>query len=301
MQNDNGDFLDSVTELVDKWISCSIQTGNPQLDALVKEVNIHNHTKSCQKGGNGCRFSFPKLPSKETLVAHPVSKLKDPEFKQKFSYSKKILAIVKQKLIELTDEEVEKFNNDLDDFLGELNISSKDYHEALKFSERGKTIILKRKLNERKVNNYHPHFLLCWQANMDIQFSLDSYAVVTYITDYMTKADAGLTEELRKALIDCKDTNDWDTLNYLKMVYFKHKQVSVAEATYRLLNGLYLKKSNITCTFITTGFPRNRSSFFKPVDSVSKSSDAPEDNEYENEEICESTNEAVHLSGRKKN
>ena len=67
---------------------------------------------------------------------------------------------MKKKLIELTDEEVEKFNNDLDDFLGELNILSKDYHEALKFSERGKTIILKRKLNERKVNNYHPHFLL---------------------------------------------------------------------------------------------------------------------------------------------
>ena len=149
---------------------------------------------------------------------------------------------MKQKLIELTDEEVERFNNDLDDFLGELNTSSKNYHEALRFSERGKTIILKRKLNERKVNNYHPHFLLCWQANMDIQFSLDSYAVVTYITNYMTKADAGLTEELRKALIDCKNRNDWDTLNYLKMVYLKHKQVSVAEATYRLLNGLYLKQ-----------------------------------------------------------
>ena len=52
----------------------------------------------------------------------------------------------------------------------------------------------------------------------------------------MTKADAGLTEESKKPLIDSKDTNDWDTLNYLKMVYFKHKQVSVAEATYRLLN-----------------------------------------------------------------
>ena len=105
------------------------------------------------------------------------------------------------------------------------------------FLRGGKTIILKRKLNERKVNNYNPHFLLCWQANMDIQFSLDSYAVVTYNTDYMTKGDVGLTEELRKALVDCKDTNDWETLNYLKMVYFKHKQVSVAEATYRLLNG----------------------------------------------------------------
>ena len=102
---------------------------------------------------------------------------------------------------------------------------------------------------------------MSWQAN--IQFSLDSYAVVTYITDYLTKGDAGLTQELKKALLDCKGCNDWETLNYLKMIYFKHKQVSVAEATYRLLNGLCLKRSNITCTFIATGFPKNRSSFFK--------------------------------------
>ena len=66
------------------------------------------------------------------------------------------------------------------------------------------------------------------------------------------------------------------------------------------MNGLYLKKSNITCTFSTTEFPRNRSSFFKPVDSVSKSSDAPEDIEHENEEICDNNIEAVHLSERNK-
>ena len=38
-----------------------------------------------------------------------------------------------------------------------------------------------------------------WQANLDIQFCLDSYAVVTYITDYLTKGDAGITKELKKA------------------------------------------------------------------------------------------------------
>ena len=98
---------------------------------------------------------------------------------------------------------------------------------------------------------------------MEIQFCLDNYSVVTYITDYLTKGDAGLTKELRKALVDCKGSNNIDTLNYLKMVYFKHKQVSVAEATYRLLRNLSLKKSNITCTYLATGFPENRSTFFR--------------------------------------
>ena len=84
--------------------------------------------------------------------------------------------------------------------------------------------------------------LMAWQANMDIQFCLDNYAVVTYITDDMKKGDAGLTRELRKALMACKGCNDFETVNHLKMTYFKHKQVIVAEASYRLLNGLCLKR-----------------------------------------------------------
>ena len=279
-------------------------TGNRNLDAIVKEVNVHNHTKSCQKGGKGCRFSFPRLPSNETLVAHPIPEddRKKPEFKEKLRVSKNILSLVKTNLAELSDEDIEtKYKNDLDKFLTSLSISTQEYHAALRISERGKTIILKRALNERKVNNYNPHFLMVWNANMDIQFSLDSYAIVTYITDYMTKGDAALTKELKEALLNCKQCNDWETLNYLKMVYFKHKQVSVAEATYRLLNGLCLKRSNITCTFITTGFPRNRSSFFTPIDSVPNSSDAPDDVEPQDDDATDvNNNDPVGLSGRTK-
>ena len=51
-----------------------------------------------------------------------------------------------------------------------------------------------RKPNEMWVNNYNPLFMKAWQANMDIQFCMDSYAIITYITDYLTKGDAGLTK-----------------------------------------------------------------------------------------------------------
>ena len=68
--------------------------------------------------------------------------------------------------------ELGKYNNYLKDFLleKELSIDIKKHHDALRISHRGKTIILKRKLNERMVNNYNPHFLLAWNANMDIKF-----------------------------------------------------------------------------------------------------------------------------------
>ena len=66
--------LDSseLPKLINHWTKCTLDTGNEKLDQIVKEVNIHTHTNSCQKGGKKCRFDFPKLPSKETLIAKPL-------------------------------------------------------------------------------------------------------------------------------------------------------------------------------------------------------------------------------------
>ena len=47
--------------------------------------------------------------------------------------------------------------------------------------------------------------MLAWRGNLDIQFSYHSFAIVTYITDYLAKADAGVTEALKKALKETKD------------------------------------------------------------------------------------------------
>ena len=63
---------EKVIDLIEKWISCSIETDNEELNELVKEVNVHKHTKSCMKRGNGCRFKFPRMPSEETIIAKPL-------------------------------------------------------------------------------------------------------------------------------------------------------------------------------------------------------------------------------------
>ena len=77
-----------------------------------------------------------------------------------------------------------------------------EYEEALKISERGNIIILKRGVKDRMVNNYNPVFLSAWNANLDLQVCVDNYAVITYITDYLTKGDSGLTSLLKKAITD---------------------------------------------------------------------------------------------------
>ena len=104
-----------------------------------------------------------------------------------------------------------------------------------------------------------------------------------------------MTKELGAALAEKKGCNNFEMLTYLKKVYFTHKQVSVSEATYRLLNGMCLKNSDTTCIFVTTGFPKNRSSFYQPV-SDAKPSDP--DTEVDNAETEGNNGDSVTIEGR---
>ena len=100
---------EKITQLIDKWISCSLDTGDNELDSIVAEVNTHSHTKSCQKGNSVCRFNFPRYPSNKTLIAVPLpSDLSEEERKEKLSKYKFILETVKNALSELSDEDVEE-------------------------------------------------------------------------------------------------------------------------------------------------------------------------------------------------
>ena len=278
-RNSEGDYIDeNVIELIDKWVSCTLDPQDEKVYNLVKEVNVHHHTKSCQKGKSiGCRFNFPRFPSNKTIIAHPISPdLSETEQKQKLKKSKEILKTVKTKLEEISNEEIEEIEDSLDLFLNALDITKEDYEEALGISEKGKVVILKRTLSERFVNNYNREFLLAWKANLDIQFCYDGYAVVTYITDYLTKADAGVTQALQKSLRGSKNCSDLERLNNVKRAYFTHRQVSAAEAVYRLNQGMHLSQSNVKTRFVATGFEENRSSFFQKIKDTN-------DDEIENE------------------
>ena len=49
--------------------------------------------------------------------------------------------------------------------------------------------------------------LTLWQANHDIQFVLDPYQCITYICDYMTKSQKGMSELLHAACEEAKSGN----------------------------------------------------------------------------------------------
>ena len=74
-----------------------------------------------------------------------------------------------------------------EELLLKLKVTENDYRLAVRSSLQtvnAQTVILKRKPNELRINNYNPPCLRAWRANMDIQFVLDVYACAMYIVSY---------------------------------------------------------------------------------------------------------------------
>ena len=75
-------------------------------------------------------------------------------------------------------DNLDTYDITLEDILHKSEISKETYMNALKISKSGNTLVLKRNPNEMHINSYNPDILRIWQANMDIQFILESYAVL---------------------------------------------------------------------------------------------------------------------------
>ena len=134
----NGNFIDEkVTGLIDDYISVSLESKDESLNDVVRQVNTHKHTKSCQRGNKQCRFDFPKLPSEKTLIAKPLCEetLGKEKFEETLKKFRGILERVKQKLSIMNEKELETYS--LNKLLEEMEISSEDYHKALSVSQRG--------------------------------------------------------------------------------------------------------------------------------------------------------------------
>ena len=88
------------------------------------------------------------------------------------------------------------------------------YHDALSVSAAGYRIVLKRDVDEIFVNNYNSEWLFNWNANMDIQFCFDYFAIITYISDYYGKDDSGTVDYIKQALNEISE----DIRNKLRVV-----------------------------------------------------------------------------------
>ena len=79
------------------------------------------------------------------------------------------------------------------------DIDEDTYIHIIRSTLKHPKVFLKRKPGEHRMNAYMKGLLTVWQANHDVQFVLDPYQCVTYICDYMMKAQKGMSDLLRVA------------------------------------------------------------------------------------------------------
>ena len=271
------DYPEATIKLVDKLMSCSLDTGDEKLDKIVSEVQRHRHTRTCRKYGRNCRFSFPKFPSKETLLARPLPDDMDEEEKKETmkEYSK-----ILEKAHELLESDDLDEDMTVEEFIEKLDVTEEEYYRALKTSTSGTVLILKRQVKERYVNSYNPEILKALNCNTDFQVAFDAYAVATYMINYVSKDESGMTDFLKKVLKSTKDMPNKEKIQQLKRCYLNNRQIGAPEAVYRLIQNLHLKDSNISTIFVQSGFPENRTTFFRKV---------PEDDDEKDETTREAT------------
>ena len=98
------------------------------------------------------------------------------------------------------------------------------YEDALCISPKGYKIIHKRDIDEIYVNNYNAEWLLCWNANMDLQLCLDFFAVITYISDYFTKDESGTLAHIKDALRKSENESLKQKLYLVMNQFLTHRQ-----------------------------------------------------------------------------
>ena len=253
------DPIEEVTEFIDKYQTCANPVDNTDLHELVK-LQSHVHSSSCMKKGS-CRFGIPKLPSPVTLIS---SEPHDENQRLKLlQAAKEIFIRVNDMLIDIGHLE----NVTLQQLLKACNIPMDDYITALTSSKRGHTLVLRRTPQEMNINRYNPSILRAWKANMDIQYILDAYACVMYVTSYMMKSERAMGELLKHVTKESSGLDIRSQLRKLGSTFLNHRELSCQEASYRLLS-LPLKKLSRKCVFINTDPKTERLVMTKPLSSI---------------------------------
>ena len=303
-----GNLCDAVEEnlikLLESLVSVELPDENDDLLNIVGTVQRHDHTKSCLKKHGRCRYGFPKLPSEKTILAKP---LEEPDLEKR---NKKIEAAKStlNKAMELLNNPDLDENMTLDDFVEKIGVTKEEYMDHISITEKGTTIIMKRRVKERFVNNYNKEMITAWNANMDIQLTLDPFAVISYIVNYVNKDESGLTKFMKEALTQVASSDAKEKLRTLKTAYLTHRQIGASEAIYRINPGMKLKDSNVACTFVASGFPENRSAFYRKIqeqedeklDEIPINYESEDDGDDEEEdEKPTSNNLQVEIEGRK--
>ena len=277
---------------VDKFVTCSL---NPNkltsmgccngidLANLAEEVQQHRHTRTCRKYDTNCRFHKPTFPMKTTNVFSPYftpengdqgsEEKRKPEILTKVKElldDKEVISKIMSKYNKMEEslEEYEKNRGKrIDELLEIAGTNYQEYVTEIEYSTRqGHTILLERDIDEGYINAFNPEWLEAWGGNIDLQPCFDYFAVITYVTDYFTKDDSGVTAVLREVMKGSERDETKERMQTLINTFLTHRQMGQSEAYYKIIPSLHMKYSTVKTVFVPTDKKELRSRFLQKVE-----------------------------------
>ena len=234
--------VDKCLKFIDNFITCEYDANNP-LIALQK----HRHSHTCRKGNQNkkkCRFNFPIPVMSKTMILEPLTdEEKSPILKESVTKVQNFMNSLYKK-----DQNI-PFEN----ILTKLEMTEESYILSLRYPLKRSQVFLKRGSMEVGINCYNKSMLNLFESNMDIQFILEEYGLATYILNYISKADSGLSKLMLDAASDINMGNSSikDKFRNIANIFLNSNLMSAQEASYHVLS-LPLSKMSRQCIFINT-------------------------------------------------
>ena len=213
-------------------------------------------------GKNVCRYGFPLPPMSQTQILEPLdSDYPKDMLKNHHNNLQKIHAVLKS----LVKDEDMPFCQ----FLAKCGVSEDTYILAIRSGLKRKQVFLKRQVKDVRVNAHNMDILRIWQANTDLQFALDPWAVCVYISSYMMKSQRGMSNLLRQACEEARAGNHTvrQRMRIISNKFLNHCEVSAQEAVYLLLQ-MPLVQASRDVIFINTSPPEQRVFILKPKEQL---------------------------------
>ena len=272
------DDIKPLVNFIDSFVTVSTHIGTVGEDVvkIANEVQKHHHTKTCRKHNTTCRFHFPRPPAPKTILRIPVKKEDRATYVEAEKLIQKVMDIVTDpKIVEEImgkyDKDSEEAGTDhkekrelrIKEVCKRARVDYDRYLAALGLSGSGYTYHLARDIDEIFINSYNPEWLRAWNGNMDLQVTLDFYAVITYITDYFTKGEPAVINAMMEAVKDNSCPVVTEKMKSAAAGYVRNRTVGESEAGIRALPNLFLSMSNVKCKFAGTSPPEERSYMYR--------------------------------------
>lgn len=195
-----------------------------------------------------CKYNYPMPIIANTIVLEPFldsDEIDNYQLQKNFKLIKfALILIVKKRKIQAKinkkkqSNQLKLFDISQENFLSILDLDYLEYIDSLRFSIKRTTVFIKRNCSDLMINAYNRDIYVRHKANMDIQYVIDSYGIVTYLTSYIMKSNAVMSSILNMAAAEVEQGNLTMKQKFHKIgnKFQNCSEISAQECVYNLLS-----------------------------------------------------------------